>query len=271
MICNSPPRAKRTDHSSLLFPLSLANSSQDPSKSPLESLWGFSISLEPPYFSRPLVFPPSRPRAFPLSSKVVSVSDSIPDYAAEIPRTPYANALETHVGQDHINRLTQVFIDIGVAHWLEEHPFSRLELTHAVMYRGQNVNGLYDFLQRTLKIATTRDSSEYGQTFEWQRAYSVSSTGKTPTETVQMTLVHELGHHIHNILGQTHRAYFNETLAMVFLQGGTTYAQKDHLEYFAESFALYVFYPTELLVKDPNGYGMIEKTLRLVGLEVKQP
>jgi hypothetical protein len=147
--------------------------------------------------------------ALPLSSKVVSVSDSIPDYAAEIPRTPYANALETHVGQDHINRLTQVFIDIGVAHWLEEHPFSRLELTHAVVYRGQNVNGLYDFLQRTLKIATTRDSSEYGQTFEWQRAYSVSSTGKTPTETVQMTLVHELGHHIHNILGQTHRAYFN--------------------------------------------------------------
>jgi hypothetical protein len=198
------------------------------------------------------------------------VSDSTPDHAAEIPFTPYAQVIETHVGQDHIDRLTQIFSEIGVAKWLEEHPLSRLELSHAVFYQGQSVNGLYDFLECTIKIATTRDSNEYGKVFEWQRIYSVSSTGKTPIETVQITLVHELGHHIHKILGDINEECYIETLRCFPLYSGTSYGQRSRFEYFAESFALYVFYPTELLVKDPAGYGMIEKTLGVVGLEVRQ-
>jgi hypothetical protein len=94
----------------------------------------------------------------------------------------------------HIDRLTKIFAEIGAADWLEAHPLSRLELTHHVMRQGIYINGLYDFLERTLKIATTRDPNEYGKIFEWQRVYAVSSTGQTPTEAVQMTLVHELGH-----------------------------------------------------------------------------
>ena len=85
-----------------------------------------------------------------------------------------------------------------------------------------------------------------------------------------MTLVHELGHHIPNMLGIADRAYFDVTLRLVFLQGGTNCAKLNNLEYFAESFALYVYYPTELLIQDFQGYGMIEKTLKILGLEVRQ-
>jgi hypothetical protein len=200
----------------------------------------------------------------------VIVSDFVPESAPEIPRTPYANEIATHLGQDHIDRLTDVFAEIGVADWLERHPFSRLEIMHQVWDEGVAVNGVYFFQDRLLKIATTRAKSEYGQRFEWQRVYSVSSTAETQIEATQMTLVHELGHHIHNILAGLDEQHFLETTRTVFLRGGTTYSKQNPLEYFAESFALYSYFPTELLVKDVDGYVMIEGVLERIGLEVKQ-
>jgi hypothetical protein len=198
------------------------------------------------------------------------MNDFTPDQAAEIPQTPYAREIETHVGQDYIDRLTHIFKDIGVSDWLEQYPLSRLELRETVLNKGRPVNGVYSFKQKSLRASTTRERNQYGYPFEWQRVNSVSSTAETQFLSIQITLVHELGHHIHNMLGITDRTYFDATLRFVFLQGGTNYANLDNIEYFAESFALYVYYPTELLVKDPQGYGMIEKTLEILGLEVRQ-
>lgn len=198
------------------------------------------------------------------------MSDFVPDNAAEIPSTPYTKQIATHLGQDHIDRLTQIFVDIGVAQWLEQYPFSRLELTQNVIYDNRLASGVYSYKTGILKIATTRAKSEYGYPFRWQSIYSVSSTGETQFQATQRTLVHELGHHLHAILARMDMEFFMETTRAVILRGGTTYSKNNQLEYFAETFALYVFYPTELLVKDGFGYGMIESALERVGLEVKQ-
>jgi hypothetical protein len=115
------------------------------------------------------------------------VSDFIPERAAEIPQTPYANELATHLGQDHIDRLTEVFVEIGVADWLERHPFSRLELRATIFHNRQPVNGLYWFDSRLVQISSTRDPREYHQQFVWQNVYSVSSTAQTQTEAIQKT------------------------------------------------------------------------------------
>jgi hypothetical protein len=198
------------------------------------------------------------------------VSDFVPESAAEIPSTPYAKQITTHLGQDHIDRLTQIFVDMGAAPWLEQYPFSRLELAHNVFYDGRLASGVYSYKTGILQIATTRAKSEYGYAFQWQNIYSVSSAGETQFQATQRTLVHELGHHLHAVLAHMDMELFRETTRAVILRGGTTYSRDNHLEYFAETFALYTFYPTELLVKDMDGYGMIELALERVGLEVKQ-
>jgi hypothetical protein len=197
--------------------------------------------------------------------------DALPNNAAEMPHTPYAPILETHLGQDHIDRIVQIFEEIGVTQWLEQNPLSQLHFTREVFSDfNTSVNGMYSFLTATLHVATQRDRATYGKTFEWGAVHSVSTTGVLQIDAVQRTLVHELGHHIHATLGKVDLESFNKTMRAVFLRGGTTYSKRDNIEYFAESFALYVFYPTELLVKDVDGYGMIEKALGVVGLEVEQ-
>jgi hypothetical protein len=204
------------------------------------------------------------------SNKVVAVNDSNPDYAAEIPSTPYAKEIATHLNQDHINRITRVIEEIGMSDWLEAHPLSRLELTHQVFSdRGTEINGMYSFNLKIMQIATTRRKSEFGQPFEWQRVFSVSSTGDTPLEATRRTLVHELGHHVHNILKEVNRQKYNQSHQINWLAGGTQYAMYSTTEYFAESFALYVYQNTVLRDKNPETYDMMEQALKEVGLEVK--
>jgi hypothetical protein len=196
------------------------------------------------------------------------VSDFLPDYAAEIPQTPYAKVIVTHMNQDHINRLTQVFEEIGAKRWLEENPLSRLELTHFVVFQGKNVNGLYDFQEKVMQVATMRSPDEYHKVFDWQRIHSVSSTGDTQMESLKRTMIHELGHHIHNILMDMDVDLFGRTLRVNFLAGGTLYAQTSEYEYFAETFSLYVYFHDELLKRDAAGHGMIRLALSRIGLEV---
>jgi hypothetical protein len=199
------------------------------------------------------------------------VSNLTPEYAAEIPHTRYARAIITHFNQDHIDRLTKVFEEIGVALWLEQNPLTRLELTRKVVDEDEiEVNGLYSFKNKTIQVATERSTDEYHKVFEWQRVHLVSSTGQTPLEVLQKTLIHELGHHIHNILSLTDSEAFGKTLRTHFLAGGTSYAQSSKYEYFAETFALYVFFRDELLKHDSGGHAMIEQALACVGLEVNR-
>jgi hypothetical protein len=66
----------------------------------------------------------------------------------------------------------------------------------------------------------------------------------------------------------SNRTAFGKTLHVHFLAGGTLYAQYNEYEYFAESFALYVFFQDALLQRDPVGHAMIETALSHLGLGV---
>gem|GEM_PF-1478846 len=197
--------------------------------------------------------------------------DPLPDSSAEISSSPYALETVTHLSADQLERLTGIFKDIGVDEWLEQNPLNRLELSKEVLDDGVAVNGIYSFTNKTIQVATARDKREYGRAFEWQRVYSVSSTAQTPFEAIQRTLVHELGHHVHNVLRRLNEPQFVQTQRANFLQAGTVYGKRNPLEYFAECFALYVYFPDPLERKDPSGYVMLEKALHRVGLEVTQP
>ena len=208
------------------------------------------------------------------SSTVGNVDEPSPDLPNTVAEAslskPYAGEIVAAQGQDYLERVTGIYDEIGASEWLQNNPLERMEFLESVTDEGSPVNSLYLFKEKTMRVSTRRDRDSYGQRFEWERVYSVSSTAQTQLDAVQMTLVHELGHHVHNTLGNLDPEAFSATLNANRFQGGTTYAKSRVLEYFAESFALYTFYPTELMVKDPDGYGMIEKALGCVGLEVKQ-
>jgi hypothetical protein len=190
---------------------------------------------------------------------------------AEIRSTPYAREIVTLWDQRRINEIIQIVEDIGAADWLKAHPLARLEFEREVLLDNISVNGVYSFADQVIQIATGRERhlGEFGKEFVWEQVYSVSVTGQTPAESIQRTLVHELGHHVHNMMKIANLAEYEKTYRVNRLTGGTAYAKKSPREYFAETFALYIFHNANLSSKDVQGYGMIEKALFIVGLGVK--
>ncbi len=199
------------------------------------------------------------------------VSDSLPDQAAEVTRTPFAAEVVTHLSQDHIDRLTRVFAEIGVSGWLERHPLRRLELMPEVLSDAIPVNGLYKFTEQVMQVATFRNKGDFGKPFVWQSIFSVSSVGESPLEANRRTLVHELGHHIHGRLFEADVEGWRQTVGALLLRGGSVISRRNAFEYFAETFALLVYHRAALENHDPEGYGMIQKALGVLHLEVKTP
>jgi hypothetical protein len=199
------------------------------------------------------------------SSKVDAVSDPP---ASENQNTPYANTLVTELLPDEVAQITAVFDQIGVSHFLEQNPFLALEFLPNVVLDGREVNGWYDYKQRSSAISLSKEQDDFGQPLNWGQVGSVSTVAKSVPDAIQRTLVHELGHHVHRTLGAIDSGQFGTTLRMVRTNAVSNYAKIDALEYFAESFSAYVFHRTELIFYDEFGYGMIERALKCLGLEV---
>ncbi len=52
--------------------------------------------------------------------------------------------------------------------------------------------------------------------------------------------------------------------------GVSNYAKSAEVEYFAETFVAWILYRTELAVNDELGYGMIQRALKALVIEVKE-
>lgn len=96
----------------------------------------------------------------------------------------------------------------------------------------------------------------------------MSSTAKTPLEANRITLVHELRHHMHGILRGADLEQWRSTVTGVLLEGPTSISRKNFLEYFAESFVLYIYNQQELFMRDLKGHDMMKKALQTVILGV---
>jgi hypothetical protein len=182
-------------------------------------------------------------------------------------RDPFQGRLETVLTNEETASITSVVTQAGLGAFLDAHPME-LSLQPSVQFRGRDVAGVYDFWNRRAEVATTRNDPS--QPFRSRATESVSSTGATPLERVRRTLIHEIGHHVHWLLRELHPDLFRRSILLPRSDAITTYATSDELEYFAESFAAFVFLRTELIVQDRLAYAMIEETLVRLGVEVNE-
>jgi hypothetical protein len=191
--------------------------------------------------------------------------------AAEV-KTPFTENLETVLDDAQTQAILEVFDKIEISQWLAQNPFKKLALVERSYVFNTEVRGWYDYVTREAEISATRDTGEWGQRLEWGKVQKLSQTGRTILEAVQFTGIHELGHHIHAELNQKNPLQFKLSLKMPQTNGISEYAKTPRRseEYFAETFAAWVLYRVELSVNDELGYGMIERALKALGIEVKE-
>jgi hypothetical protein len=184
----------------------------------------------------------------------------------------YANEIISALSQTETNALQDIFNQIGLRTWVSNNKFSRLTFSQSIPFGKEFVNGWFDYQTREAQIATQRNEKELNQELNWGQVHALSHTGRTLFEATQFTLLHELGHHIHAALRENNLSIFQQTMMTIRSNAVSNYAKTPQrpVEYFAETFTAWVLYRVELSVNDQLGYGMMQRALDVLGLEVNE-
>lgn len=220
----------------------------------------------------PPLHPHCRSTIVPGSARVFSMPTSPPALDAPsappvAPIIPTRDPLEEGI---HFRKLrsglstqdTERFLDRAGFAWvrdvLERFPISNLVLEPTM----ENLNGSYMLGGREVSVNFGRDSSTFGKPFTAGTSWSVSSGAETLDDAVMRTFMHELGHHLHQTDIRLTKD-IDSIIGTAFASSSpvTEYAQANAQEYFAESFAAYVFERAILEAHDPVGFGMVEAVL----------
>ncbi len=186
--------------------------------------------------------------------------------------TPFAENLESTLDEHDTQVILEILGKIGIQHWLSDNPFKEIKFVNQSYLLGNEVNGWYSYQTRETEINVTRNQNDWGQSLDWGQVYSLSQTGRSRLEAVQFTVLHELGHHIHAMLYQNNANMFRQTMMTIRSNAVSNYAKTPQkpVEYFAETFVAWVLYRVELFVNDQLGYGIIQRALKALSIEVNE-
>jgi hypothetical protein len=191
------------------------------------------------------------------------------DVAAE--PTDFASEVQSSLSDEELQEVVSIIDKMGIGDFLRENPLTSLKFAAEVFVNSKSVGGFYDFITSDIEVATSKDVDDYGQNLEWGKTSKLSATASTPLLAVQRTLVHEIGHHIHNQIKKLYPHRFRYTMNPVLRQNAASaYGKRDNIECFAEGFAAYVFFRTEFIVYDGVGFKSMEAALKELGLKVNE-
>jgi hypothetical protein len=184
-------------------------------------------------------------------------------------KSSFAKHLESSAYEE-LQELLKIPEQIGLLKFLEQHPLNGLYFANDILVNAREVNGAYLFSTQEASINLTRTSKDFGQVYQKQQFWSISTLASNQHSAIQRTFVHELGHHIHQTLRRLDLSLFRFTMMIPMSDSISHYGLGNPLEHFAESFAAYVFQRAELVVDDSFGYAMIRKVLERFELELKE-
>lgn len=144
---------------------------------------------------------------------------------------------------------------------------------------ARGASGTYSWFggKLTLMINAGRRPSTWGHSLLPGSSWSVSSVGTGKRNAMIRTFVHELGHHVQLFdwkvatPGTPAAVRVNAVILAAFSRTKgplTMYGLHNSKEYFAESFAAYVFERAALQLHDPVGLKMVEDVLAIRGFTV---
>jgi hypothetical protein len=133
-------------------------------------------------------------REFPIWGSGVIVF-GLSDYgtlAFEV-KSSFAKHIESSV-YDDLQELLQTPEQIGLLKFLEQYPLNGLYFTNNILVNAMEVNGVYTFSTQEASINLTRTSKDFGQVYQKQQFWSISTLAINQHSAIQRTFVHELGH-----------------------------------------------------------------------------
>jgi hypothetical protein len=184
--------------------------------------------------------------------------------------TSFALQIRSELNQEQTEAFLQIPEQIGLTEFLKKYPLDSLSFAKTVMVDTREVNGVYNFLTQEVSISLVRSSSDFGQSYQKQRIWSISALARTREAAIQRTFVHELGHHVHRTLRELDISVFRFTMMTPRSDALSQYGLDSAFEHFAESFSAYVFHRVELALDDSFGYAMIQRVLIRLGLELEE-
>ena len=119
------------------------------------------------------------------------------------------------------------------------------------------LGGRYQPQMRVLELNTRRSGSTFGSQARPGEVAALSAWGQTKRAAMQMSFVHELGHH----LLEAHLSAFELSLVAMQQAEARPISYRgwaNRQEYFCESLVAYTFFASELTRYDPVGHTMIE-------------
>lgn len=182
-------------------------------------------------------------------------------------KSSFAKHLESSA-YDELQELLQTPEQIGLLKFLEQHPLNGLYFANDILVNAVEVSGVYLFSTQEASINLTRTNKDFGQVYQKQQFWSVSTLAINRHSAIQRTFVHELGHHIHQTLRKLDLSLFRFTMLTPTSDSISHYGLGNPLEHFAESFAAHVFQRIDLLSDDSFGYDMIERVLARFDLKI---
>ena len=153
--------------------------------------------------------------------------------------------------------------DPGVLGWMKRNPIGELVFAKKTSEGG---NGSYSASRVRLQLGHDRDPSKYGKEYVPGKTWSVSQLGKTRDDAIAGTLLHEIGHHVWKKAGDSVRSDATSTFAKLGDRTFTKYGRVSATEHFSESFSAYFRHPKLLKKSSPEAYGMIDRTVKRMGM-----
>ncbi len=182
----------------------------------------------------------------------------------------YTQSFFSILSEEQTKVILAVLEEAGLQIFVQKYPFRSLEFRSDVQLKARVVQGFYSYQTQDAKINVDRDITDFAVVYKQQDFWSISSLAKTPIGAIRGTLIHETGHHLHNHLKSLNPSVFRHTMLMPRSSALSQYGTQNNPEYFAETFAAYVFLRTELLVQDKLGYDMMNLALNALELQVKE-
>lgn len=164
---------------------------------------------------------------------------------------------------EHLAEVFSTVRDPGLLAFLKKNPLGEVTFSAKTSAGG---NGAYNGSLNRLQLGHERDPSKFGKKYVAGKTFSVSQLGKTKTDAIAGTFLHEIGHHVwkkssssvHDDARATHAALGDRTF--------TKYGRVSASEHFSESFSAYFRHPKLLKRESPEAYRMIRRAVKANGI-----
>jgi SPP1 gp7 family putative phage head morphogenesis protein len=183
------------------------------------------------------------------------------DYAIAKPGTHF-RSVDSPLERSETYTALSGMKDAGLVPFLRQNPIGDIAFVReAYTPDRRRIMGSYRRYDRFLTLAYGEPVGGWGQELKPGETFGVALTARNRKEHLKMVFVHELGHHVLNVVGKAGWEIIDNALAERRRHISLYASTRD--DYFSESLVAFVYHPDVLMSYDRVGYDMVQEVLKL--------